>query len=140
MAAQRFRSESNRNNGSSLRDVLLIPEGALPKRSRAGEFWGGFCKNGESRRYLSGSVVKRRWLSDGDLGQFGQQGAGCLQVRSVEAFGEPAIDFGEEGVGFGGLPLTLPETGQTGNRPQFQGFGFLLAGYTRKEASTSSMG
>ncbi len=43
------------------------------------------------------------------LGDGVQQGFRVLEVRGVEAFGEPAIDRGEQVAGFAGLALGLPE-------------------------------
>src|SRR5262249_18719575 len=41
--------------------------------------------------------------------QLVEQGLGLLQVERVEAFGEPAVDGGEEITGFGVLASVAPE-------------------------------
>jgi hypothetical protein len=43
-----------------------------------------------------------------------EQRLGLDQVRRVEAFGEPAIDWGEKIVGLGGSSLVAPESGEAG--------------------------
>src|SRR5262249_3481797 len=51
-----------------------------------------------------------------------------LEIRGVEALGEPAVDRCEELVGLGALALLLPELTQAHGRPQLPGFGLLAAG------------
>src|SRR5262249_36208973 len=53
------------------------------------------------------------------LPQLLQQRLRFLQVRRVEAFGEPAVDWREEVAGFGALALVAPEAGKAGGGAQF---------------------
>lgn len=47
------------------------------------------------------------------------QQCGCLpQVSGVEALGKPAVDFGQEPMGCGALPLQLPQPAQAYGSPQ----------------------
>src|SRR5262245_37408825 len=50
-----------------------------------------------------------------------QQRLGLLQVRRVKALGEPAVDWGQEVMGFLAFALLLPELCQTGSRSQLEG-------------------
>ncbi len=54
------------------------------------------------------------------LRQFVKQRLCLLQIGGVEPLREPAIDGGEEVVGFGGLALGVPETGEAGCCTQLQ--------------------
>ena len=49
-------------------------------------------------------------------GQTSEQRLGLPQVGSVEALGEPAVDRGQQLVGFGPLTLGLPQPGQAHGR------------------------
>jgi hypothetical protein len=49
-----------------------------------------------------------------------QQHLGLLQVRSVEAFGEPTIDWREQITSFRSLALIAPELGEVYGRTQFE--------------------
>src|SRR6266853_3692485 len=66
-----------------------------------------------------------------------QQRLGLLQVSGVEALGEPAIDWGQELVGFGALALLLPQARQAHRRPQLQRLGLLAAGHIDRLAKTT---
>src|SRR5437588_10685979 len=58
-----------------------------------------------------------------------QQRLGLLEVGSGKAFGEPAIDLGQEQVYLDALALLLPQPAQTQRRPQFQRLRLLAAGH-----------
>ena len=62
------------------------------------------------------------------LGERCQQCPGPLEVGSVESFGEPTIDRGQEIVGFGILALTLPQTAQAHGGTQLKGLRLLVTG------------
>jgi hypothetical protein len=51
------------------------------------------------------ALDRRRGRADTALPQVVEQGLGLLQVKSVEALGEPAVDWGEQIVGL--LAFTL---------------------------------
>jgi hypothetical protein len=51
-----------------------------------------------------------------------------LQVGRVKAFGEPAVDRGQEFTSLGELALLLPEAAQACGGTQFQGPGVLVSG------------
>src|SRR5215471_20595363 len=51
-----------------------------------------------------------------------------LQVSSIKALREPAIDRCQEGSGFGALALLLPQPPQAQRRPQLPRLGLLAAG------------
>src|SRR5215471_9691117 len=59
------------------------------------------------------------------------QGILCveLQVSSIKALREPAIDRCQEVSGFGALALLLPQACQAHGGPQLPGCGLLLAGH-----------
>ena len=57
-----------------------------------------------------------------------QQCLGLLQVGRVKPLGEPAVDRGQELVGFRTLALALPETTEAHGGPQLQRFRLLVAG------------
>src|SRR5439155_12773912 len=59
--------------------------------------------------------------------QFCQQGLPLLEVGSIKALGEPAVDWREQGVGGLGLALLLPQPREAQRRPQLPGFGLLAA-------------
>jgi len=65
---------------------------------------------------------------DPPLPQLLQQRLRVDQVAGVEAFGEPAVDRGEEVAGFGALALIAPEAGEARRGAQLQGSRTLLAG------------
>jgi len=50
-------------------------------------------------------------------GQFLKQCPGILQVSGVKPLGEPAVDWGQQPVGFGPLALPLPQPTQAHGRP-----------------------
>ncbi len=49
-----------------------------------------------------------------DSCQLVEQRLGVLEVRSAEAFGEPAVDGGEEVSGLGGFAMRVPQAGEAG--------------------------
>src|SRR5215831_663057 len=55
-----------------------------------------------------------------------------LQVSSITALREPAIDRCQEVSGFGALVLLLPHAGQAHGGPQLPGLGLLLAGHGQR--------
>jgi hypothetical protein len=57
-----------------------------------------------------------------------KQRLGLLEVGSVKAFSEPAVDRYEQFVGFIPLALLLPQPAEAHRRPQLPGFGLLAAG------------
>ena len=59
--------------------------------------------------------------------EFLQQRFRLLEVRRVKAFGEPAIDRGQQRAGFGPLALLLPEAAQARSGTQLPGLGLLAA-------------
>src|SRR5712691_6447269 len=64
-----------------------------------------------------------------------------MEVRRVEALGEPAVELGESLAGCGTLVLALPEPAKDHRRPQFQGLRLLAPGRLqarRNEASALS--
>ena len=58
-----------------------------------------------------------------------QQRLGSLEVGSVKALGEPAVDWCQEVMGFLAFALLLPESSQAGGSTEFEGFGLLILGY-----------
>src|SRR5574341_585776 len=60
-----------------------------------------------------------------------QQRFGLLEVGSVKALGEPAVNRGQQGVGFPPLALRKPEAAQARGRAQLPGFGLLAAGQSQ---------
>jgi hypothetical protein len=50
-----------------------------------------------------------------------------FEVRGVEAFGEPAVNVGQDPLSFALLPLCLPQASQARGRAQFQRLRVLLA-------------
>src|SRR5262245_17775746 len=60
--------------------------------------------------------------------QLVEQRLGVLQVARVEAFGEPAVDRGEEIARFGALALIAPEAREARRSAQLERAGALLAG------------
>src|SRR5215510_16612188 len=60
--------------------------------------------------------------------QFIEQRFRFPQVRSVEPFGEPAIDLDQQVVSLGALALLLPEVRQAGSGAEFERLGLLAAG------------
>jgi len=67
------------------------------------------------RRWLSARITESRIVgivfthsSRGRSSQLLQQRLGLSQVARVEAFGEPVVDWGKEGVCFAPFALTLP--------------------------------
>src|SRR5690348_6343828 len=48
-----------------------------------------------------------------------QQRLRLLEVRRIEALGEPAIERREQVAGFGALALVAPEAGEAGGRAKF---------------------
>jgi len=48
--------------------------------------------------------------------------SGVLQDRSVEAFGEPAVDRRKQVAGFGALALIAPQAGEAGGGAQLPDF------------------
>jgi hypothetical protein len=50
--------------------------------------------------------------------QLVQQGLGVLQIGGVEAFGEPAVDRGEEVAGLSAFALIAPQAGKAGGGAQ----------------------
>jgi hypothetical protein len=78
---------------------------------------------GSSRGALGGSRRVR-----GVLRELRQQCPRVLQIPRVEAFGEPAVDGGEEGAGSVALALALPEPRQTDRGPQLEQLGLLPLG------------
>src|SRR5262249_44285574 len=65
-----------------------------------------------------------------------QQRLCLLQVDGVKALGEPAVDRGEQVIGYRTLPLLLPEAGQTHRRPQLPGFGLFAGGGVAERLET----
>src|SRR6266567_3019957 len=61
--------------------------------------------------------------------QFCQQRLGFLEVRRVEPFGEPVVDWRQQRMGFLALALALPEATQAHGGAQLQGFCLLVAGH-----------
>ncbi len=59
------------------------------------------------------------------LVQFVEQRLRLLQIGGIEPLCEPAVDGGEEVVGFGGLSLGVPEAGEAGRGAEFPGLGLL---------------
>src|SRR4029077_9129956 len=60
--------------------------------------------------------------------EFLQQRVGVEQIARVEAFGEPAVDRGEEGARFGALALIAPQAREARPGAQLERAGPLLAG------------
>jgi hypothetical protein len=58
--------------------------------------------------------------------QLVEQRFGLLQDRSVEAFGEPAVDWREEIKCFNALTLVAPETREADGGAELPEFGILL--------------
>src|SRR6516165_1665504 len=58
-----------------------------------------------------------------------QQRLGLLQVGGVKTLGEPAVDWGEQVIGFLAFALLLPESSQTGRGAECEGFRLLILGY-----------
>src|SRR5215467_3749590 len=54
-----------------------------------------------------------------------EQRLGILQDRRAEAFGEPAVDRGEQVTGLGAFALVAPEPGEAGGGAQLPKFGVL---------------
>ena len=69
------------------------------------------------------SATRSRWRRSRQLIE---QRLGILQDRDVEAFGESAVNRGEEITGFGAFALVAPETGEAGGDAQFPEFATLL--------------
>src|SRR5919201_6830531 len=86
---------------------------------------GASCPVGRSH---SGDVLICAGRSPDARAELGQQALGLLQVGSVKAFSEPAVDRCQQLVGLCALALLLPQPGQTRGRPQLQGLGLLLTG------------
>ena len=63
----------------------------------------------------------------GALRQRVQQGFGFLEVSGVKALGEPAIDRGENIVGFDALALITPKVSKSGGGTQFPAPRILLS-------------
>ena len=57
-----------------------------------------------------------------------QQCLRLLQVSGVKPLGEPAVDRGQQLIGFDTLAVVLPEATEAHGGPQLQRFGFLAAG------------
>jgi hypothetical protein len=55
-----------------------------------------------------------------------EQPFGLLEISGVKALGEPAVDRCQHLIGF--PALALPQPSQAQRRPQFAGFGSLVAG------------
>src|SRR4029077_13960751 len=60
--------------------------------------------------------------------EFLQQRVGVEQIARVEAFGEPAVDRGEEGARFGALALIAPQAREARRGAQLERARPLLAG------------
>jgi hypothetical protein len=60
--------------------------------------------------------------------QLVEQRFGLLQDRSVEAFGEPAVDWRKESTGVGALAMVAPEAGKAGGGAEFPKLGTLKLG------------
>src|SRR5262249_9447605 len=57
-----------------------------------------------------------------------KNGLGSSEVARVEAFGEPAVDRGEQFARFGALALIAPQAREARRGAQLEGAGALLAG------------
>ena len=66
-----------------------------------------------------------------------QQRLGLLEVGSVKALGEPAINLRQELVSFCALALLLPQPTQARRGAQLQRFRLLAAGYGEGLVQTS---
>jgi hypothetical protein len=74
------------------------------------------------------ALLGRKGVSTGvTLRQLLQQRLGLLQVSSVKAFGEPAVDGRQQRVGRSALALALPQARQAHGRPQLQRLRLLAA-------------
>ena len=102
----------------------LVPSGSIQRKP---------CRQGERGRHRTSpaqhreaweALHERRCQSVPEAKvaalsrQLLQQRLRLLQVGRVKALGEPAVDRGEQIVGFGALVLLLPEPTQAHGRPQ----------------------
>src|SRR5215510_3960379 len=72
------------------------------------------------------TAMAHSWV--GRSSQRFQQRLSLLEVRGVKALREPAVDRGQERVGFGVLTLGLPQACEAHGRSQFKRPGLLTAG------------
>ena len=63
--------------------------------------------------------------------QLCQQRLGFLEVRRVEPFGEPVVDWRQQRLGFLALALALPEATQAHGGASLQRFRLLAAGHVQ---------
>jgi hypothetical protein len=56
-----------------------------------------------------------------------EQHSGLLEVGGIEALGEPAVDWRQQGASLSALAVALPQPRQARGSPEFPGFGVLLA-------------
>src|SRR5216683_2933282 len=61
-----------------------------------------------------------------------KQGLSVLQIGSIEAFSEPAVDLGEHRARFGGTPLLREQSREAHNRAQLQRLGSLRVRYVER--------
>src|SRR5215831_9857184 len=74
---------------------------------------------------------------EGRSSELVEQRPRLFQVLSAEAFGEPAVDRGEEVAGFGAAALTDAQAGEGHGSAQFPQFRLLLAGDPESFATQS---
>ena len=63
--------------------------------------------------------------------QLVEQCLGILQVRGVEAFGEPVVDRGEKIVGLVSLAVVCPQAGEAGRGAELQRSRLFVASYVQ---------
>ena len=62
------------------------------------------------------------------VSQFREQVLGVLEIRGIEALGEPPVDWGEQIVGLGAPTLIAPQPGKAGRGAQLQRLRILALG------------
>src|SRR5262245_17881793 len=83
----------------------------------------------DKQRAMARAWVGSTGVSSGvALRQRVQQCPGLLQVSSVKALGEPAVDRGQKVMGFLTFPLPLPESSETRGSTEFPSFCLLALG------------
>src|SRR5215475_2867849 len=98
-----------------------MPGGKLPVPSKAGsaEAVNRVLRTTwpKSVTHLEVSTSHRTQCVNSCLCQFLQQRLGLLEVGGVKAFGEPAVDWRQQGMRFGAHALLLPEATEAHGGP-----------------------
>ena len=90
-------------------------------RDKAVTLWGLDDHRPEQAMNFSRQLVEHAAAHKSEISrQLVEQRFGLLQDRSVEAFGEPAVNWREESTGVGALALVAPEAGEAGGGAQFK--------------------